>query len=253
MTTNENLSSQTPAQIDAAWFPYMAKTQSITQNLEAVQKRQRPAASVIAHLTEELEAAQVAEAPFVAEWNARGGWSRYYLVTNINGHVHTSTNCSTTFITTRFAVLADLSGLTGPEIVEAIGDSACSVCFPGAPVNKPRSVFTPDEKRDNEAKAVERAERAAKAAAKAAKSITMPDGSALRNEWGIVKTERSAEIEAVRALADDAFYNFKHPSRDEWLAYVERAIVALAAKRETTEEEQRKIITAKAAKKIAKG
>ena len=61
-------------------------------------------------------------------------WSRFFLVTNTNGHIHRSMACSTTFPTTRWAWLPDLSGLTEEDAVKAQGPRLCSVCFPSAPV-----------------------------------------------------------------------------------------------------------------------
>lgn len=62
------------------------------------------------------------------------GWSRFFLVTNTNGHVHSSMSCSTCFNTTTFAWLPQLSGLTEAEAVADQGEILCSVCFPSAPV-----------------------------------------------------------------------------------------------------------------------
>lgn len=63
-----------------------------------------------------------------------GGWQRFFLVTNANGHIHATRACQTCFPTTRFAWLPALSGLTEADAVAAYGPRLCSVCFPSAPV-----------------------------------------------------------------------------------------------------------------------
>jgi hypothetical protein len=61
-------------------------------------------------------------------------WQRFFLVTNKNGHIHATMGCSTCRVTTRFAWLPTLSGLTEADAVAAHGARLCSVCFPTAPV-----------------------------------------------------------------------------------------------------------------------
>lgn len=73
-----------------------------------------------------------AQAPFVAEWKRRGGWTRYHLVSG--GHLHRS-GCST--ITpgyTLIGLLPAASGMTAAEVVETFQYTACTHCFPEAPV-----------------------------------------------------------------------------------------------------------------------
>ena len=69
-----------------------------------------------------------------AEFDAAGGWPRYYLVENTGGHIHSSTKCSTCRPTTDFSWLLDMSGETEEAAVAAHGALLCSVCFPTAPV-----------------------------------------------------------------------------------------------------------------------
>ena len=62
------------------------------------------------------------------------GWSRFFLVTQANGHIHNSMGCSTCYPTTQFSWLPTLSGLTEADAVAEHGPRLCSVCFPSAPV-----------------------------------------------------------------------------------------------------------------------
>jgi hypothetical protein len=64
---------------------------------------------------------------------ARTRWSRFFLVTNAGGHVHSSMGCPTCHPTTDFVWLPALSGLTEADAVAAQGPRLCTVCFPSAP------------------------------------------------------------------------------------------------------------------------
>ncbi len=94
---------------------------------------------------------------------AAHGWSRFFLVRNTNGHIHSSLRCKTCYETTIFGWLPALSGLTEADAVEAYGGILCSVCYPSAPVE-----WTDGESKE----AIEaRAERDAKKAERAAKKV----------------------------------------------------------------------------------
>lgn len=153
---------------------------------------------------DQFNAANAAIEPYEAEFTRRGGWERAFLVlTNGRGHVHTTMSCSTCYPTTRYAWMPELSGQDRQTIIDGIREDACTVCYPGAPTG-PRTVFTAEERAE---RAAAKAERDAKAAKKAATGITHADGTELRSEYGVLKTERSAEIEYVKILADVETYN----------------------------------------------
>lgn len=160
---------------------------------------------------------QAASDPLEAEFERRGGWARYFLVQNGNGHVHSSTECSTCVrphINSRgrwtngtdFAWLPDLAAKTEQQMVAEHGESACSVCFPSAPSMyeqmRAAGQLSTTERRtraEQEARAAERAERQA---AKDAKAITNPDGSALRtSDAGVIRTLVTARKELVDLIA----------------------------------------------------
>jgi hypothetical protein len=64
-------------------------------------------------------------------------WSRYWLVTSSDGHIHRDVDCSTCNKgrePTGFALVPYLSGSTVEAAVADLGPALCSVCFPGAPV-----------------------------------------------------------------------------------------------------------------------
>jgi hypothetical protein len=144
-----------------------------------------------------------------ADWYANGCWSRFYLVCNSNGHIHSSVNCSTCYEDTRYAWLTNLSGLTEADAVEAEGEVLCSVCFPSAPVAWTSGI----SRRDKEAKAQREAEKAERQRKKAEKSLSLngdvvsisvsADEQVKRSHgrWKEFKTLRSAELWLVEAYA----------------------------------------------------
>lgn len=248
-----NLTTATPAEIDAAWFPLMAATQNAETGLSVARQSIHGTEAVIARREAAVAVATAAEAPYRGEWNRRSGWTRTYLaITNGKGHVHASTSCSTCYITTRFAVLADLSGLDHDAVVSAIGEDACTVCFPGAPVT-PRTVFTVDELRDRAEQAERAAELAAKRAKAAEKAITAADGSPLLDDEGRpVKTAVAAQRTLAEVLFDLAWYGEDHPYAVGWSAFAGRAALALAAKQGADARELLTAAQVKASKKASK-
>lgn len=93
-----------------------------------------------------LAALEEEASPLEAEYAAER-WSRFFLVTNANGHIHSSMRCSTCRWDTRFAWLPTLSGLTEADAVAQEGPKLCSVCFPSAPVEWTVGVPTVDPNR----------------------------------------------------------------------------------------------------------
>ncbi|ONI88101.1 hypothetical protein ALI22I_20395 [Saccharothrix sp. ALI-22-I] len=63
----------------------------------------------------------------------RRGWTRYFIVTSSNGHIHANTACSNRGWTA-YGWLPKLSDLTPADAVEAHGPLLCTKCFPNAPV-----------------------------------------------------------------------------------------------------------------------
>ena len=70
--------------------------------------------------------------PYETEFRRRP-WSRFFLVQNNSGHIHSSMSCITCYPTTRFGWLPNLSGQTEAEAVAAHGAILCTVCYPSAP------------------------------------------------------------------------------------------------------------------------
>jgi hypothetical protein len=94
------------------------------------------AAKALEEFTVALEAVRAnaaAQQPLADEY-AVEHWSRFFLVQNTGGHIHSSMQCSTTFPTTQWAWLPSLSGLGEDAAVEQEGPRLCSACFPSAPV-----------------------------------------------------------------------------------------------------------------------
>lgn len=105
------------------------------------------------------------QAALEAVWSEHR-WSRFFLVDNVDGHIHKSMNCSTCYPTTRFRWLPVLSGLTEAEAVTAHGSILCTVCFPSAPVEWTNGI-SHEAQAAKDAKAAEKAARTAKKGEKA--------------------------------------------------------------------------------------
>lgn len=206
---------------------------------------------------------------FNAEFERRGGWTRGFLVTD--GHVHSSMNCSTCYITTSYYWLVEFSGRTEAEVVEAAGERACTVCYPSAPVDvlkRESTLFTPAE-RDRAAERAQReAEKDARRAARIAKGLTA-DGSPFtvvverqvesRSRPGVFfdkveefKTERSAVIWAVDQLAMAKSSYYSKIVTKEHLDAVEAILRASAAKHDKRFEDLLEEVDKKAVAKARK-
>jgi hypothetical protein len=139
------------------------------------------------------------------EYKRCGGWDRVYAVNNSNGHFHRTRACSTTYSTTPWVWMTQLSGLTDEEVVAKTGKMTCLVCFGSQreEIEKGReaTVFTPAQQKSREEQAAAAAQRSEKQAKAAANAITNPDGTPLMTgDNSVIKTLRTAWIEAVSEL-----------------------------------------------------
>lgn len=111
------------------------------------EERARKLAKQLPSVLAKLDAARAAlvplkaaEEPLEAEYEARGRWSRFFLVTSSDGgHIHSSMSCSTCNVRTQFHWYPEFSGMTMTEAIAAwdkrgSAEILCSVCFPEAPV-----------------------------------------------------------------------------------------------------------------------
>jgi hypothetical protein len=73
-------------------------------------------------------------------------WSRYWLVTSSDGHVHRSCHCHTCNKgkqATQFALVPSLSGRDSADAVADLGPALCTACFPEAPVESREQAKVP--------------------------------------------------------------------------------------------------------------
>lgn len=197
--------------------------------------------------TAERDAILAERAPYDAEFTRRGGWTRFFLVDNIGGHVHNSMSCTTCYATTEFAWLPEFSGQDEAGVVELAGESACTVCFPSAPVDvlkRASRIESPDRKAAREAR---EAAAAAKAAKKAKNEIPAVTVTGVCGKETIVN-KVTATTWCVDQIVDEHFYaNFTRHA-DEIAAVV----AVLAVKDGVGEAEKMAEIEKKAAAKIRK-
>lgn len=200
-----------------------------------------------------------------ADWRANGCWSRFYLVCNSNGHIHSSVNCSTCYDTTQYVWLTNLSGLDEVDAVQAEGEVLCTICYPSAPVAWTNGI----SRRDKEAKAQREAEKAERQRKKAEKSLSLngdvvsisvsTDEQVKRSHgrWKEFKTLRSAELwlveaytyQVAQALPEDKQWWFYAPDAYS-IANVEYIIDLYAQKTGTTTDEVIVNALKKAGKKV---
>jgi len=176
--------------------------------------------------------------PYEREY-ARRRWSRYFLVTNGNGHVHRERNCSTCYPTTSYAWLVDLAGCDEKAMVAEYGEKACTVCFPDAPVLA--RTFGPSRTaREAAEKKAARAARSAEIAAKReANDITTVEPRLLDAYGSKLYTVTEAKRGLVRALeilADADFIPNKSlvAAAPAAIERIERALVAKTGEPITT-------------------
>ena len=164
-TTAPALSAMTPVEIDTILAAIWKRISVVENEIKGYEKKARTATKCIrqgykgyqssldnanakiAELQVALAAIEAEAAPYEAEY-ARRPWTRAFLCTANNGHVHKDRNCSTTRIRTQFAWMIDYSGKNEAEIVEDAGCIACTVCFPSAPVEalaRPTKMFASPE------------------------------------------------------------------------------------------------------------
>jgi len=173
------------AETYSRWRITCAGVARATKTLRLIEKRK---VSVPSSTYEKAEAslavAKFNERTAYAEYkeadNEYGGWSRFFLVPM--GHIHSSTSCSTCYVTTAFSWLPELSGLTEKDAVSEYGEILCSVCFPSAPVEWTNGV--------------NRKEAEAKALAAALKEIS--------------RSAEGKKVESARKLVSRKTYRLEH-------------------------------------------
>lgn len=190
------------------------------------------------------------------------GWSRAFLVSNSNGHIHQSRSCSTCFPDTQYIWITELSGKDRLEIAGLAGEKACSVCYPDAPSEyfaRKCQIEDPAVVKAREEREAKKLEREAK---RLATGIWNPDGSDLRvRSWfdthnETLKTERTARIWAkdqmVWVASSDSKRSDKLDKRELVIAEIEKVLVAIAHKLGQDLEAVRAEIAEKANKAIIK-
>lgn len=185
-------------------------------------------AQIAAYRTENID-------PLEAEYERRGRWSRFFLVTSSGGgHVHSSMSCSTCRPQTQFVWLVEEAGKNEDEIIDRAGDGACTACFPHAPVadrNRPR----PNPFEDPEVKAAREAraeEKRLRDADRIAKGLFNATGEPVTDhESRPLKTERSAETYVLREMEYIGWYNRPIADTNAQLESMADIQVALIQKR----------------------
>jgi hypothetical protein len=257
----QQLPGMTPAEVDTLAAPFETALGELVARMidkrnqarDAERQPGRFAAERAARLQAEAEqldakvpAALAACEPFRAEYDRRGGWSRIIWCTANGGHAHRGRQCPTLRPTTGVVWLPELSGTDEAALVELAGASACTVCYPSAPVDvlaRPSRLRPAVEER--EAREARQREQEAKRAAKAAKGITAPDGSPLRVDGSVIASEVTARNEYVSKAAEAADHaegltgwGHRPDLAERYAGHAAQLLAALAHKHGRTVEEE---------------
>lgn len=242
---SHQMDSATPVEVDTDWYWTSVKMQQLDAHIQALVARRRhdpqrgtEIGEELAGLHEEWESLFVHREELDVAYYKRP-WSRAWLVTSSDGHIHSASYCTTFQRNTTCTLLPQASGMSHAELVNAAGEKACTVCFPDAPA-KPCTLRDPLTAQEQDELAIAKAAKQAQAAVKA---ITTPEGAPLyaAREFDheglngpLVKTEVAANRLAMEALKNLGWYGVEHPFAKNWIETVRRMVLALAAKRGTT-------------------
>ena len=257
-----NIQTATPAEIDTELaaiykrgYQADAEVAQVVSWIKSHSKSAYARPERLAELEAKLEQAKAARTaiwtettPYAAEFKRRGGWTRFFLVDNAGGHVHSSMDCNTCYATTQFAWLPEYSGQNEAGVVELAGESACTVCFPSAPVDvlkRASRIESPDRKA---ARLEREAAAAAKAARKAVNEIPAVVVTGVCGKETIVN-KVTATTWCVDQIVDEHIYEGRFTRHADEIAAV---VVVLAAKDGVTEAAKMAEIEKKAAAKIRK-
>src|ERR1700752_95460 len=134
------IESATPSQIHTDWYWTTVEMTRITDHIHALAERRaydsvraREINREIAGLPEEWETLSARRERLDQAYYHRR-WTRAWLVTSSDGHIHSGPFCATYKSRTTCTLLPQASGWTQEQIVNAAGEKACTVCFPDAPV-----------------------------------------------------------------------------------------------------------------------
>jgi hypothetical protein len=182
MPNTQTLTNATAAEIDALWLGHLQAIAKLEQQIRfcnhtieykySSDADKAKAVQQIEEYIRQIGGIRSLLNPLQRVFDRRGGWSRFYVVTNVNGHIHSSRECGTCFPTTQYAWITALSGSTEQELVAQYGEAACTICFPSAPTFQGFGDGTSQLARYTQAeKDARAAEKAAKASAKALKQL----------------------------------------------------------------------------------
>lgn len=166
-----------PAVVDAMIAKRSDVLARVERHIASDKRYARLDADTLAAYERERETAEIELAAAEACYT---GWTRYYHVNNVGGHIHTSTYCSSCFASTVYNWRTDLSGLTPEEVVQREAYNACSVCMPIAPAEQQaaRAKRTAEERETKRAiKSAVADAKLAKAAVRAAKLLVKVDAA----------------------------------------------------------------------------
>lgn len=219
----------------------------------AVNRHVRPAAEILAAIEATETSIEIVNSrirPLGEEFSRRGGWTRWYLVTDGHLHYDVSGSRCNRIPTTEHYWMTEHSGKTEAKMIEEAGKRVCTVCFPSAPVD-PRPATGRFMTLTEAERAAYREQTARDRAAKKAAQITTPEGEELIVDGDHLKTERAAWNRAMQLAWDLAWYG-EHNDAGADRESIRRILDTLAPLRGITAEALRAELNTKVAKKVKK-
>ena len=84
---------------------------------------------------EEAKAIEAEADPYEAEFEARGGWARYFWCQSDGGHIHRGRECPSIRPTTVLGWVPSFADRSVDDMIAEYGCSVCSKCYPQAPAH----------------------------------------------------------------------------------------------------------------------
>lgn len=176
------------------------------------------------------------------QYLALGAWQRYFPCLNADGHIHASLRgCPTVRWDTDMGWATQYSGLTPDQAIHgfglfpALGETLCTVCFPGAPAEwcRTRSEVTRAER-----EAARDAKNAARNAANALKNLAKPFEAHDGDRVTTVAAAKALVRKPAETAVELEWYKTSESAREQWKGMPERLaeFIARAERRLAAEQ-----------------
>ena len=127
----QDLSTAKPDRIDQLWSPILQRAQYEFLKAEFYERQLQAGKPVTVEAMQRMQGLLASsgrqQAPFLAEWDRRGGWSRFWV--SPDGIVHNDFQCQSFPAEIEPQMLPGLSGWSKQQVVEHAKLDVCLQCF----------------------------------------------------------------------------------------------------------------------------